>query len=280
MIKDTNILIDNGVDLKKSLELFGDMAMYDDSLGDFLAEVENKLFKIAHFKDVGDMINYAILVHSLKSDARYFGFTKLADLSYEHEIQSKEKNLFFVKNNYDTLKEEADKIIILVKEYLSSSAKPPTTGTLEADAPVSTPCVEEEIEELVVMDSSKNTILVADDSNIITNFVKKIFENEYNVLVASNGLEAITFIKQNSSYNIKALLLDLNMPGVDGFKVLEFMQQNNLFNDIPVTIITGNDSVDVNLSAFEYPIIDILNKPFSEIAARNILYRTIQSKVC
>lgn len=268
MIKDKNILLQNGVDLNKSLELFGDMIMYDESLGDFMAEIENKLYKIAHFKDAVDMPNYAILVHSLKSDAKYFGFTKLAELAYEHELKSKEKNIIFVNDNYKTLMDEANRIVEVVKKYLSSSNKTVSPIVKSEDTPI----------KEISIDNNKKTILAADDSEIVINFIKKIFASEYNILIASDGDEAINYLKQNSNYSIVAFLLDLNMPKTDGFKVLEFMKENNLFNDIPVSIVTGNDSREINLNAFEYPIIDILKKPFSPEAVKNIVERTINSK--
>ncbi len=267
-MKDKNILIKNGVDVEKSLELFGDMNMYNESLGDFMAEINNKLYKIGHFKDSADMPNYAILVHSLKSDARYFGFTKLAEMAYEHELQSKEKNVIFVNQNYEPLINEANRIIKLVKDYLSGV----NTNLPEAETKVAEPS------PIVSIDCNKKTILVADDSDIIRNYLNRIFTNEYNVLLASNGSEAINLISQNNNYHIVAFLLDLNMPESDGFEVLKYMQNKNLFDTIPVSIVTGNDSREINLNAFEYPIVDILKKPFSEEAVKNIVGRTINSK--
>src|SRR5574344_55724 len=98
-MKDVNILKNNGVNLEKSLELFGDMSVYDETLEDFLGEVDGKLEKIKAFKESADMANYAILVHSLKSDAKYFGFERLAELSYQHEMESKANNFYFVSDH-------------------------------------------------------------------------------------------------------------------------------------------------------------------------------------
>ncbi len=265
-MKNKNLLIQNGVDVDKSLELFGDMSMYDESLGDFIAEIGNKLYKIGHFKEMGDMPNYAILTHSLKTDAKYFGFVKLAELSYAHELQSKENNVVFVNENYNSLMEEANKIVALVKQYLTSSEKPIIINSIQNQEPTES-CNE---------NTNINSILVVDDSDIIKNFVKKIFINNFHVLTASDGKEAIDIINQNSIYNIKAILLDLNMPNVDGFKVLDFMKEHNLFQKIPVSIITGNDNKEIDLNAFQYPIIDILKKPFSEEAVKNVVDKTIQ----
>ena len=65
------------------------------------------------------------------------------------------------------------------------------------------------------------------------------------------------------------------MPNVDGFQVLEFLNNNNLFVKVPVTIITGDDSKDTVMKAFDYPIVDVLNKPFIEGSVRNVVSKMI-----
>ena len=88
---------------------------------------------------------------------------------------------------------------------------------------------------------SKKTILVVDDSNIIRNFVKRIFSDKYNVGTAKDGEEAIQIIKANQNNDfIEAILLDLNMPKVDGFAVLDYMMEKGLLLKIPVSIISGD----------------------------------------
>ena len=107
----------NGVDLDKALELLGDMEMYNETLNDYVAEIDQKMADIKKFYEAEDMPNYAILVHSLKSDSRYIGLTKLGDLAYNHEIKSKENDLAYVKEHYNELMEEANKMIKIVKNY-------------------------------------------------------------------------------------------------------------------------------------------------------------------
>ena len=100
------------------------------------------------------------------------------------------------------------------------------------------------------------TIIVADDSHIIVNIVKRAFEGEYNVISAQNGQEAIQLLQNNNLDDIVGMLLDLNMPVVDGFAVLEYIKNNGLFTKVPVSIITGDDDMDVIGKAFEYNIIE------------------------
>ena len=92
-MKDKTILLNNSIDVEASLELFGDMETYNETLNDFLESVFEKLEEIKIYKEAKDMPNYAILVHSLKSDSKYLGFTKLAEISYNHELKAKEKGV-------------------------------------------------------------------------------------------------------------------------------------------------------------------------------------------
>lgn len=117
-------------------------------------------------------------------------------------------------------------------------------------------------------------IIVADDSMIIKNIVEKALQDEYIVLKASNGKEAIDYITKKE-YDICSLLLDLNMPEYDGFMVLNYFKNNNLFKRIPVSIISGDDTKETIDKAFTYDIVDMLNKPFSSDNIKNIVEKMI-----
>lgn len=259
-MKDVNILINNGVDVNKSLELFGDMNMYDETLNDFLNSVNEKVSNLKQYKEISDMPNYAIVVHSLKSDARYLGFTKLADMAYQHEMESKANNISFVFNNIDALLLETTRIINVAKAYMGLD----TAGTAAVVTPVAAaPALKDK------------AILVVDDSDIIGNFVNKIFSDTYEVIHAKDGKEAIDALGLRSD-NVVAMLLDLNMPNVDGFAVLEYLNDNNLFVKIPVSIITGDDSKDTINRTFSYPITDVLQKPFNERDVKSVIDKMLQ----
>lgn len=255
-MKDVNILIEGGADINKALELFGEMDMYEATLNDFLMEVENKLNRIEKYREENNMPSYAIEVHSLKSDARYLGFSKLAELSYQHELKSKENDIMFVYDNYEELISEARRVINVCKRYLGKE-------------------VIDDLERDMTQTVKSEAILVVDDSNIVANFIKKIFNSKYQVITACDGAEAIEEIKKDINNKIVACLLDLNMPNVNGFEVLDYFKNNNLFVKIPVSIITGNDDRDSVEKAFMYPIVDLLTKPFNERDVKRIIDKTI-----
>ena len=87
--------------------------------------------------------------------------------------------------------------------------------------------------------------------------------------------EAIDIISVADPSKVGGLFLDLNMPNIDGFQVLDYLKENNLFEVIPTSIITGDDSKEAIDRAFKYPIVDMLNKPFNEKEAKLIVQKTI-----
>ena len=114
---DRSYLEKNGVDVEHALEMLGDMEMYNSTVHDFVSEVEEKWQRLNDYLAQGDMENYAIDVHSLKSDCKYLGFMTLADIAYDHELKSKEKNLEYVKEHFKELEYEYQKTLEIAKEY-------------------------------------------------------------------------------------------------------------------------------------------------------------------
>ena len=114
-------------------------------------------------------------------------------------------------------------------------------------------------------------LLVVDDSTVITNFVERVFKEYYQVLKAKDGIEAIELIRNNFNKEFIGMFLDLNMPNFNGFQVLDVFKKNNLFQKIPVCILTGDDTKDSINKVFNYPKVDVLNKPFNEDTLRKSL---------
>ena len=319
-MKDVNLLTSNGVNVEESLELFGDMEMYDETLNDFLDMVDEKLAKLENFKVASDMPNYAIEVHSLKSDARYLGFAKLADVAYQSELKSKAGDQLFVMDNHPIVISEAKKMIVLAKKYLGKPVSPeeeaaanapaPTPVAAPTPAPVAAPAPMPGVapapmpgvapapmpgvapapmpgvapapmpgvapaQPAMPQVPGIDTILVVDDSNLVANFIKKIFDNRYHVHIASDGAKAIEFLNNSGNAIIKCCLLDLNMPNVNGYQVLEHFKQNGYFVKFPVAVISGvEDSASLD-PIYSYPIVDILSKPFNERDVQRVIEKCL-----
>ena len=112
-------LEENNIDYKNGIELFGSMDMYNNMLSDWYKGINDKWSKIISYKNNKDMTNYSIEVHSLKSDSKYFGFTKLAELSLNHELKSKDNDIDYVNSNFSELELEYKRILNIVDNYLN-----------------------------------------------------------------------------------------------------------------------------------------------------------------
>ena len=110
-------------------------------------------------------------------------------------------------------------------------------------------------------DEARPTVLIVDDSEINREILSAILSNEYNIVEATNGEEAIDSIKELGA-DLSAVLLDIIMPGIDGFDVLRFMNESHYIEDIPVITISGDDSGSTVRQAYELGASDFINRPF------------------
>lgn len=106
----------------------------------------------------------------------------------------------------------------------------------------------------------KKTILIVDDIEINRMILAEIFKDEYKILEACDGAEAIKII--NSEMAISAVLLDLLMPKVNGLGVLKEMNKSGKIKNIPVFLITAADSQEMLMEGYNLGAIDIITKPF------------------
>ena len=107
----------------------------------------------------------------------------------------------------------------------------------------------------------KHTILITDDGEINREMLKFIFEEQYDIIEACDGEEAISIMDERAG-EISMLFLDLIMPNKSGLDVLAYMNQNGLIDSIPVIMITGEATPEAELKAYEYGVSDIIYKPF------------------
>lgn len=114
-------------------------------------------------------------------------------------------------------------------------------------------------------------ILIADDAEMNREILCSIFEEQFEILQAENGEQAIEMIEKEKR-NLSLILLDLLMPLKTGMDVLEWMDSNKLIDSIPVIMITGEASTESDVKAYEYGVADIIYKPFSR---RVVMRRTL-----
>ena len=96
-------------------------------------------------------------------------------------------------------------------------------------------------------------ILIVDDVKMNRKILSQLFEKSYKILSAENGKQAIEYIKTYES-SIAVVLLDLIMPVLDGFGVLDFMAKENYLSSIPVILITAETRIESEEKAYYYGV--------------------------
>ncbi len=104
------------------------------------------------------------------------------------------------------------------------------------------------------------TILIVDDNDINREILAEMFKDEYNIMEAGGGAEAIEIL--DGGVNISAVLLDLIMPEVDGMDVLREMNRTNQITHIPVFLITAAESAEMLLEGYNLGAIDVISRRF------------------
>ena len=122
-----------------------------------------------------------------------------------------------------------------------------------------------------IYSSGRTTIMIIDDDSMTCNLIGKIFNKDYDVITANNGEDAIAKLKDAKikNINISCIFLDLIMPVLDGFSVLDYLNDNNYLNKLPVIIISGNYDKETRNKAYSYQIADMLEKPFNAQVIRH-----------
>lgn len=107
----------------------------------------------------------------------------------------------------------------------------------------------------------KNTILVVDDKSINRFMLAEMFRDSFNIIEASGGKEAIEMIEAYGD-SLGLILLDIIMPDIDGFGVLDYLKENDMLKRVPVILVTDDSSEDTGNRAYEYDVADMVIKPF------------------
>ena len=120
----------------------------------------------------------------------------------------------------------------------------------------------------------KTQILLVDDSKMNRMLLREILGDGYHILEAENGQECLETLQAEAG-NIALVLLDINMPGMDGFEVLKAMNANHTIEDIPVIMISSEDSDAAIRRSYELGASDYVNRPFDA----RIVYRRVSNTI-
>ena len=115
----TAYLKENGINVDEALNYMGDFETFNEILVDFYNGIDSQFAELEGFKNAGDLPNYAIAVHALKSNCRSLGVTSFAETAYNHEMESKAGNMAYVNDNFINLQQAKDNFKNVISKYLS-----------------------------------------------------------------------------------------------------------------------------------------------------------------
>lgn len=107
----------------------------------------------------------------------------------------------------------------------------------------------------------RDVMLIVDDVDINRAILGQMFINEYEIVEAENGLVAVEYLEKNSE-RVAMVFLDIKMPVMDGFSVMEYMSNRNLMGVIPVILITSDEDGNAMERGYELGATDVIFKPF------------------
>ena len=121
----------------------------------------------------------------------------------------------------------------------------------------------------------RQSVLIVDDSELNRKMLGQMLGSRFDIAEAASGEACLQLLEQNAT-GISIVLLDIHMPGIDGFTVLEEMNQKNLLEQIPVIMISSEDTVDAVRRAFDLGASDYISRPFDAKVGYQRIINTIQ----
>ncbi|MCM1474428.1 MAG: response regulator, partial [Muribaculaceae bacterium] len=123
-------------------------------------------------------------------------------------------------------------------------------------------------------EKKKQKILIVDDCTMNREILIDMLQNEFDIIEATDGLQAIQIIKEYNT-SIDLMILDIIMPEADGFEVLAVMNETHIINDVPVIMISAENDDSCIERAYEMGVTDYISRPFNIAVVRRRVTNTL-----
>ena len=130
-------------------------------------------------------------------------------------------------------------------------------------------------QELEDQENIKQQILIVDDSELNREILAEMLHSDFHILEAENGEQCVTMLEQYGT-GIALILLDIVMPGMNGFEVLESMTRNHWIEEVPVIMISSENSEPYIRKAYELGVSDYISRPFDAKVVFQRVFNTIK----
>lgn len=240
----------------------------------------NKYFDNVSIQNIEKNKGQIIFDYKIKEDNTFINYTNISkefvvdnnklviSASFKNETLEDNSKIDTLKSRLDSMTFKVSDVIFKLYNALDVSLNDKTSeyiktllGQLINEFPEFNNQLQNDI--ISQVNRVRETLIIIDDDLITRNLIKKTFKDEYEILMASNGKEAIDKFEEIGFTNIVGIFLDILMPIVDGFGVLDYLKEKNVLSKIPVIAISGAEDKDTRQRVYQYNIADLLEKPFN-----------------
>lgn len=229
-MKNINFLKNQGIDIDSSLDLFGDMKVYNETIKDFLESSTDKKEKLMYFKHINSLNEYAIFAHAFKSDAKYLGFTFLYDIAIKHEEAGKNNNQKYILSNFDNFIDNIDTMISICKNYLN--------------------------DEIIDIDDKQKNVVIIDSNNDNIALIYEGLVGLCNINSFNDAFIAKDYVIDNE-INIDTIILNSKLTDeISGIDILRIFNNYDILKNINIIFIKNklDESNDYNVQLIDNPI--------------------------
>ncbi len=212
-----------------------DVDLYLDILK-MLYDSHNDVKLQGYFEDK-DWSNYQILIHSIKGSSKSIGAEQLSYNALMLENAAKTKDYDYILAQHTAFMEDFQELLGNIREHVVKKLS-------ESDTSHKTRTIE---------------ILVIDDDNINLRMAEKILEKFFHVSCVQSGQKALALLENQT---VDLILLDIHMPEMDGFAVLNELRTHPETKDIPVIFLSADTDTDTEYNSFKAGAMDFIRKPF------------------
>lgn len=237
---------------------------YQEMLASYLSNKRDK--ELEDYYKQEDWENYRIAVHALKSTSLSIGAIDVSERAKAMEMAAKEGNTPYLMENHQKLMEDYSGLLSNINTALNETEEAGQRG-----------------EDAIIDDIPK--IYAVDDDLMNLRIIEKMLEGQFSVTCFDAGEKLLEALGKALP---DMILLDVRMPGMDGFEVLRQLKENEVYKEVPVIFLTADDGRDTEIEGFKAGVLDFIRKPFvSEIMIQRVkrimqmdsLQKDLQSEV-
>ena len=211
---------------------------YQEMLASYLHN--NRRVELQQYFEERDWENYRNGVHALKSTSLAIGAVALSGLAKELELAAKKGDTVFIEENHGEMMQEYELLLARIEVAIAEDTY--------ADETTET------------ADKREIQILVVDDDPLNLRIAQNMLSKQYQVSAANSGTDALKFLE---NHHPDLILLDLHMPGMDGFAVQDALKKNPKWREIPVIFLTADEDCETEIQGFQAGAMDFIKKPFA-----------------